>query len=89
MLKQHPRLSVATLSSMDTSGSTGEIRVLVNGTQIGTTQTIGFVQTTSLIGPAAVSGTHMQTLTVEIQGRLASGTGSLKVEPLHCIGRQS
>jgi hypothetical protein len=89
MLKQHPQLSVATLASADTSGATGEIRVLVNGTQIGTTQTVGFAQTTSLVGPAPVAGTHMQLLAVEIQARLASGTGSIKVEPLHCIGRQS
>lgn len=89
MLKQHPKLSVATLASCDTSGSTGEIRVLVNGTQIGSTQTIGFAQTTSLVGPAAVTGAHMLLLAVEIQGRIATGTGSMRVEPLHAIGRQS
>lgn len=89
MIKQHPRMSVATLSSMDTSGSTGEVRVLVDGVQMGSTQTIGFAQTTSLIGPAAVAGSHMKLLVVEVQGRVATGTGALRVEPLHCLGRQS
>lgn len=89
MIKQLPRISVATLASMDTSGSTGEIRLLVDGVQVGNTQTVGFAQTVSLIGPAAVAGTHMKLLTVEIQARVASGAGSLRVEPLHCLGRQS
>lgn len=89
MFKQHPKISVATLSSMDTSGSTGELRVVVDGVQMGTTQTIGFAQTVSLIGPDVVAGVHMKVLTVEIQGRVASGAGALKVEPLHCFGRQS
>jgi hypothetical protein len=89
MIKQLPRISVATLASMDTSGSTGEIRLLVDGVQVGTTQTVGFAQTVSLIGPAVVAGAHMKLLTVEIQARVASGTGSFRVEPLHCLGRQS
>lgn len=89
LLKQHPKLSVATNSSMDTSGSTGELRVLVNGVQLGTTATINFALTTTLFGPTAVDGSHMQLLAVEIQGRVASGAGALRVEPLHAIGRQS
>lgn len=89
IFKQHPRMSVATLASMDTSGSTGEVRVLVDSVQMGTTQSIGFAQTTSLIGPATVAGVHMKVLAVEIQGRVATGAGALRVEPLHCLGRQS
>jgi hypothetical protein len=90
MIKQHPRLSVATNASMDTSGSTGEIKVLVNGVQLGTSvATVGFALTTSLFGPAAVDVDHMKLLAVEIQGRVASGAGALRVEPLHAIGRQS
>jgi hypothetical protein len=90
MLKQHPKLSVATRATTDTSGSTGEIRVLVNGVQLGSSvASVGFALTTSLLGPDVVDGDHMKLLTVEIQGRMASGAGSLKVEPLHVIGRQS
>lgn len=89
MIKQLPRISVATLASMDTSGSTGEIRLMVDGIQVGSTQTVGFAQTVSLIGPAVVAGSHMKLLAVEIQARVATGTGALRVEPLHCLGRQS
>lgn len=84
--KQHPVLSVATQSSMDTAGTTGELRVLVNGVQVGATQSIGFALTVSAI-TGAVAGAHMDLMTVEIQGRRTSASGALRVEPLHLLGR--
>lgn len=89
VVKQHPQMSVATLSSMDTAGATGELRVMVDGVQLGSTATIGYAQTTTLFGPGVVAGAHMKVLTVEIQGRRTSAAGALKVEPLHLLGRQS
>lgn len=90
MLKQHPKLSVATRASTDVSGTTGEIKVLVNGVQLGSSvATVGFALTTSLLGPNVVNGDHMTLLSVEIQGRVTTGSGALRVEPLHVIGRQS
>lgn len=87
LVKQHGRLSVATQASMDTSGTTGEVRVLVNGQQLGDVKPIGYALTVSLFGPAAVPGANMELLTVEIQGRRTSATGALRVEPLHLLGR--
>jgi hypothetical protein len=87
--KQHPRLEVGYRASMDTTGTTGEVRVMVNGVQLGTTSTEGFVVATRYTGSLPVAGGHMATLTVEIQARRTSATGALRVEPLYCLGKQS
>lgn len=87
--KQQPRLEVAYRASMDTSATTGETRVLVNGVQLGTTQAETFSVATHFIGPLAVAGNHMDDLLVEIQGRRTSTTGTLKVEPLYWKSRQT
>lgn len=87
--RQHPRLEVGARATNDTSGSTGEVRVLVNGVVLGTAWATSFVITPFVFGPDLVTGNHMQSLTVEIQARLVSGTGSVKVEPQYLVGRQS
>jgi hypothetical protein len=89
IVKQHPRLSVAVQVSTTASDTTGEVRVLVDGAQLGAVQSVGFALAVKLIGPAAVAGDHMKVLTVEIQGQRTAGTGGLKVEPLHLLGVQS
>ncbi|RBY82687.1 hypothetical protein DQ240_18510 [Blastococcus sp. TF02A-26] len=80
--KQQPRLQVGYRATMDTSGTTGETRVLVNDVQIGPVATEGFVVASRYVGPAAVAGAHMSDLTIKIQGRRTSGSGALRVEPL-------
>jgi hypothetical protein len=87
--KQHPRLEVSYRASMDATATTGETRVMVNGVQLGATATEGFAVATRYAGPAAVAGDHMAALTVEIQGRRTSATGTLRVEGLYWVGRQS
>jgi hypothetical protein len=80
MPKQHPKLYVRAWVINTVAGATGEIRVMVNGAQLGTTQgTISGTVTESVFGPAAVAGAHMADLSVEIQARLASGTGAVQV----------
>lgn len=87
--KQHPRLEVGYRASMDTAATTGEVRVLVNGVQLGATTAEAFLVATRFIGPAAVAGNHLDTLLVEIQGRRTSAGGALRVEPLYVRGVQS
>lgn len=86
---QQPRLSVAVNASMDTAATTGEIQVLVNGTQLAPSQAVTFSLSTLLFGPAPVQATHMSLLSVEIRGRRTSASGALRVEPLHLHGRQT
>lgn len=88
--KQHPKLYVEAWGATDTAGTTGEVRVMVNGTQVGTTQsaTAGVVSGYA-IGPAAVSGEYDDNLSVEIQARRTAGNGSVQVGAAWVDGRQS
>lgn len=85
--RTHAGILAWTRASMDTSGSTGEVRVLVNSAQLDTPGTIGFAQTLSFHGPTILPGESYDFLTVEIQGRVASGAGSLRVAGGGWIGR--
>ena len=89
LTKPQPKLEVWYRASMDTAGTTGEVRVLVNGQPFGAVQAQGFVLATQVVGPLPVAGDHMDTLVVEIQGRRSSASGALRVEPLPWFGRQS
>jgi hypothetical protein len=86
--KQHPILEVAVRATMDTSGTTGEVRVMADGVQIGATSSEGFAIAYKYFnGP--LPGDHMEGTFVEIQGRRTSPTGALRVEPRYWLGRQS
>lgn len=87
--KQQPRMRVRVQASMDTSATTGEIRVLVDGVQLGSTSTESFAISTRDFGPAPIAGTHEQLVHVEIQGRITSASGSLKIQPLRWETLQS
>lgn len=87
--KQHPRLEVALRASMDTAGTTGEVRVLVDGVPFGAETAETYATSYRYFGPAPIAGDHMEIVAVEIQGRRTSATGALRVEPRYWMGRQS
>jgi hypothetical protein len=89
MTKQQPQLYVRAWASNDTSGATGEVRILVNGTQWGPTRATAFSISEFEWGPLTVAGDHMSTLVVEMQARVASGAGAVRLEPSRLEGRQS
>jgi hypothetical protein len=68
-------------ASLADAGTAGEVRVLVNGVQLGTTQAVSSVAAAHSFGAAAVAGAHMAAQGVEIQARVTSGAGSLRVLP--------
>lgn len=78
-LKQQPRLYVETWANCTDASSTAEVRVMVNSTQVGSTltSTAGFVSGLNF-GPVAVPGEYRDTLSIEIQYRLASGVGNVE-----------
>lgn len=86
--KQQPRLLVGVRASMDTAATTGELKVLVDGVQLDSTAPIAFAVGVNTF-LAYVAGSHMAEMHVEIQGRVTSGSGALRVEPLYWKGRQS
>lgn len=87
--KQHPKLYVRAWASNDTSGATGEVRLLVNGVPWGPTQATAFSITEYVWGPLAVDGDHMSDLVVELQARVVSGSGGVRLEPSRLEGQQS
>lgn len=82
--KQQPRLYVRAWGT-GIGSSTGEMRIMVNGAQFGSTASlIAGVVTLFTFGPLAVEGDHMSTLTIELQARMTSGT-----EGVRCCVRQA
>jgi hypothetical protein len=86
--KQHAYLLVGARASMDTTGTTGETRVLVDGVQLGAVETEGFSIANNIWGPLPVAGDHLEPLTIQIQGRRTSATGALRVVPTYVMGRE-
>lgn len=76
-----PRVYVEVMHTSDVSGTTGEIRVLVNGTVIGSPSATSFVINTTGFGPTATGvPTQGSRLSVVVQGRRTAGTGQVKAE---------
>lgn len=88
--KQQPKLFVEAWMGATDPAAIAEVQVMVNGVVWGAAQsgTAGAV-TGHLFGPATVSGTHLQTLEIEVQYRLASGVGSVKCGVARIEGRQT
>lgn len=72
----------------DVSGTTGEVRVLVDGVQVGTTQTVGFTIEGKRVGPFVVPGKAYTSHTIEVQARRTAGTGNICVGA-HAWGTQT
>ena len=85
--KQNPGLEVRAWGVNNTSGGTGEIRVMVNGVQLGATATTAFGTVTERVFSGNVAGAHMSQLVIEIQARLSGGTGGVRVGASGCEGR--
>lgn len=88
--KQQPRLAVQAWGSCDTAGTTGELRVMVDGVQLGATQSVTSGAVTEFVfGPTAVAGSFGQLLNVELQVQRTAGTGLVQTCFSLVEGRQS
>jgi hypothetical protein len=79
-----------TITLMADSGVTAEFQMLINGTQIGTTQTVtsGFstwTATNQSLGGLLPGGTYL----VELQAKVTAGSGSARAQCLQITGDQS
>lgn len=84
--KNHAGLSVTIRATMDTAGTTGELRVLVNGQQLGPVATLGFsVNTYGFFGN--VPGEIDDWIAVEVQARRTSATGAVRTVPVSMYSR--
>lgn len=64
----------------DLAGTTGEIRVLVDGIQVGDVVPVGFAITTNYVGPFVVPGDAYTTHQIKIQARRTAGTGAVRLD---------
>lgn len=85
--KQHTRLLVRTWGANDTGGATGQIRVMVNGVQLGSTASTASSAVSEALMYGDVAGAFGVELIVEIQARLASGAGGVQVCPSELTSR--
>lgn len=74
--KQHPKLYVQAWGTCDTAGTTGELQVMVNGIQLGATQSLNSSTVQEFVfGPTNVLGDFGEYLNIELQVRRTAGTG--------------
>lgn len=76
--RQHRRAFVRVRHTTDVSDTTGEARVTVNGTQVGSTISVGFGIGTTLVGPFDVPGVHGDSPEIKVEGRVTAGTGKVR-----------
>lgn len=72
----------------DVAGTTGEVMVLVDGVQVGTTQSVGFVIEGKRVGPFVIPGDAYSQHIIEVRARRTAGTGAVRVAA-HAWGTQS
>ena len=86
--RQHPKITIVVYGGSETSGTTGEARILIGGTVFSDVGTITANGTTLfdagvlLFGPGIWPGSHMAPVTIEVQLRRTAGTGWLRAWPV-------
>lgn len=90
-IKHHPRLQAQLLVASGAS-TTGEVRLwdATHGVQIGATVSLAAgVFTFVDIGPAAVTGAHMEQVDIDVQARRITGAGTIGAQVFGAYGVQS
>lgn len=76
---QQPRLVVVVRASADASGTTGQVQLAINGTVVGSPQTVGFAANYYTLGPVSLAAyEHMQQLQIQVMARRTAGTGAIR-----------
>jgi hypothetical protein len=75
--KQHPLAYVQIVHCASAAATTGEVRLMLDGVQVGTTQAVTFAQTFVNIGPFAIPGSHMSQHRLVLDCRRTGGAGRI------------
>jgi len=91
VFRQHPQLKWSIGLTTSTSGTTGDVRVLVDGTQVGTTRAATFSSVLLASETNAITsiGGHETSHIVTVQARRTAGTGAVQVGVFGLWGVQS
>lgn len=89
--RQHPRLRWDVAHWADTAGTTGEVRLQIDGTTVGSTltSTNGTVAFTGEVVDITAIGSHETEHTLTIQARRTAGAGNVRVDAQALWGLQS
>lgn len=86
--KQHPKAIVTTRGTTNDAATTGEVRVLLDDVQVGSTTSYAFGIAARQFGPFAVPGKFLSQHTIRVQGRVTAGTGRVQGSS-YALGVQS
>ena len=90
IVQQHPVLDATIGATTDVSGTTGEVRLMVDGVQVDTTLTVGFgIGWNPFFGTFPSGGGWLARRVVTVQARRTAGTGTVRCEPSGLQGIQS
>lgn len=88
--RQQPQLFVRIRHTTDAPGTTGEVRLMCNGVQLGSTASVGFLISTMDIGPLPLpAGEFSETLGLSVDARRTAGTGAVRAMVIASWTRQS
>lgn len=87
--KLQPYAYVSLGYAADTSGTTGEVQVTVNGTPIGTPTAVTFAIGAVSVGPFALPGAYKSQIEIRVQAHRTGGTGTIRCAVLAASGLQS
>ncbi|NBE80302.1 hypothetical protein [Micromonospora rubida] len=77
--RQQPRIYLRIRHTTDASGTTGELRVMCNGVQLGTTIAVAFAQGITDIGPVALPPAAFGAIMgLSVDGRRTAGAGVVR-----------
>lgn len=76
--RQHRRAFVTVRHTTDESTTSGQLRLMVNGTQVGSTISVGFGIGENLVGAFDVPGVHGDSTTYTIEARTTAGPGKVR-----------
>ena len=74
------RAFVRVRHTTDAADTTGELRLMLGGTQVGSTLTVGFALASQLFGPFTLPGVVGDGLDFAVEARRTAGTGRVRVE---------
>lgn len=88
--RQQPKLFVRIRHTTDVSGTTGELRLMCNGVQLGSTVSVAFSIAYAEIGPVELpAGDFSDILSLSVDARRTAGTGAVRAMVVASWSRQS
>lgn len=87
-VKQHPRVTVQVFTKLDV-GTTGEMRLAVAGVAVGEVRALQSGDNSYHLLDSTVDGAHTDGVQVDVEARRVAGAGTVRIEVVSVVGRES